>query len=191
MNARCISGLLAGNVVLVLLGGAADGATITISAGSAQSGPGSDVVVPVSVQGAKDLGAIQLELVYDPAVLEPKQLDEGAALPPGVLDDNPAVAGRWKVGLASNKPFSGDGELFRFKFTVRGGSKSAVSLESAHVWDNAIPPLEMLVKMEAGVVTVGSAASGFGLYASIGGAAVVLLVLVAIVMSRRKRQSNR
>ena len=189
MNARCIAGLLAENVVLVLLAGTADGATITISAGSAKGGAGSEVVVPVSVQGAKYLGAIQLELVYDPAVLEPKKLDDGTALPPGVLDDNPAVAGRWRVGVAANKPFSGDGELFRFKFKVRGGSKSAVSLENAHVWDNAIPPLEMLVKVEAGTVTVGSAGGGFGLYASIGGGAVVLLTLVVIVMSRRKRRT--
>jgi len=166
---------------------ASEASTLTLTVGSAEGGVGSEVVVPVGVQGSQALGALQMELVYDPAVLEPKTVDEGAALPAATMDDNPAVAGRWKVGLAVSKAFTGDGEMLRFRFRIRGGSKSAVTLANAHAWDQSTPPLEMLVRVQGGSVVVGGG-PGWIVYAGLGGAAVVLL-LVARAVARRRRVS--
>ncbi len=180
-----LSSVLIGAAIAALLAGMSQAASLTLTVGSAQGSAGGDAVVPISVQGSQGLGALQMELVYDPAVLEPKAVEEGSVLPPAVMDDNPAVAGRWKVGLAVNKPFAADGELLKFRFKVRGGSKSGLGLENAHAWDQSNPPLEMLVRVQGGSVVVGGGL-GWAVYAGIGGAAALLL-LVVLVAGRKKR----
>lgn len=178
---------MAGLFVSMLMSGAmmgtAGAAALTLSAGSVQGRAGGEVDVPVVVQGVRELGAFQMDLVYDASVLDPVGVTEGSALPAAMLDDNASAAGRWKVGVAINKPFSGDGELLRFKFKIRSGTRSDLTFERAHAWDHSNPPLEMLLQCRAGAVTVAATGRRY-LYLGIGVFAVVGLLFAARAFRR-------
>jgi hypothetical protein len=171
--------------VAVLATGLAQGASVTIAGGSVAGGAGASVTLPISVQGAQGLGALQMEFTYDPAVLEAVSVEEGALLAGAMVESKIGQAGRVPVALVAGKPISGDGELLKVRFRVLGAAGCAVGIEKARAWDQSTPPLDMLVTVQPGAVTVAAAGTPVWMYGAIGGGAVVLAGLVWAVARKR------
>lgn len=170
--------------------------SVTVAVGPAGGAPGSQVEVPVNIRGAKQLGYMQMELTYDPAVLEAATNTSGAGvvkgnLPKDVSIDSTVIApGRLRLGMnISNQSESvdGDGTLMKALFKVKGGKgkECALALENVEAWDNTRPDqrgMEMLVTVENGKFTVGG---GLPLWMMIVGGAVLLLLLLIVAFRKR------
>jgi len=164
-------------------------ASVTVAVASARGAPGAEVKVPVSVRGAQGLGALQMELVYDPAVLEARKVEEGALLSGAMVESNVPQPGRMRVALVSGEPVNGDGVLLMARFVACGaaGKECQVQAENARAWEHSTN-LDMRVSVEPGKFTVAAAGLSPVLLGAI--AAIVAIVLVAIVaFARRKRPS--
>lgn len=190
MNRYCKFGhwvLLAG-MILQLGGGFARAATVSLVVGEVPARAGAEVVVPVMADSVQKMGAMMLDLTYDARLLEAKEVEEfqdGDLTAGASVDANVIQPGRWRAALARSEPIDGKGVLLKFRFKAIGQGKSVVAMEKVRAWDQSTPPLEMLVKLQPGSVTVASAGGSVRLYAVIGVVAA-LLVGVAIIRSRKQ-----
>ncbi len=159
---------------------------LTVGVDSPTAAPNQEVDVPLTVKGADNLGALELVLTYDPAVLEARSADRGALLGRNALLEYYAdTSGRLAVTLVSQDGVKGDGPVATAHFLVKGqaGQKSALRLENVRAWDGK-SHTDFLVTAEAGTLTVQSAGWPLWWYAVAG--AAVLLVLILLVTRRRK-----
>lgn len=78
---------------------------------------GSEVKVPILVEGAADLGAIELDFAYDPALLEFVTLEAGR-MNSGMVDFKLVRPGLVRIASISEPSLSGDGELIVLAFKV-------------------------------------------------------------------------
>ena len=99
---------------------------------------------------------MHLELVYDAAILEAKNVEKAPLLTGNVLlASNLDEPGRLVVGLVTLDGVNGDGAALTVHFVVKGqeGQKSPLSLENLQAWE-AERRLDVLVKAESGEFTV-------------------------------------
>jgi Cohesin domain len=165
--------------------------TVGIGAGSVQGAPAQEVEVPIALKGAADLGALELALRYDPAVLEFKAVEAGPLLKGvPVLESKAAEPGRLVLVLASLNSAEGDGGVIKVHFLVRGqvGQKSPLTVEDARAWEGKTN-LEMLVTPEPGEFTVVSAPLPW-LWILLAAGGVLLLLVLVIVASRRRGRAK-
>jgi hypothetical protein len=168
--------------------------SVTLVVGSAQGASGAKVDVPINIRGAQQLGALQMDLTYDPAVLDTPTVEKGALAQEITLGSNVVSPGRLRVVMntSAKESVSGDGMLMKAVFVVKGqsGQKCDLRLEQVQAWDNTkpdAPPYEMLVTVEPGKFAVGGAGLPLALIAGICGGVVLLLVVVAVVARRKPR----
>ena len=168
--------------------------SVTLVVGSVQGASGSKVEVPIGVRGAQQLGALQMDLTYDPAILDAPTVEKGALPQEITLGSNVVSPGRLRLVMntSARESVSGDGTLMKAVFVVKGqsGQKCDLRLEQVLAWDNTkpdAPPYEMLVTVEPGKFAVGGAGLPMALIAAICGAVVVLLVVVVVVARRKPR----
>ena len=166
--------------------------SVTLVVGSVEGASGSKVEVPINIRAAQQLGALQMELVYDPAILEAQTVENGSMPQEITVGHNVVSPGRLRVVMnaPARESISGDGTLLKALFTVKGqgGQSCDLLLEQVQAWDNTkpdAPPYEMLVTVEPGKFTVGGGGLPVALIAAICGA-VVLVVAVAVVVAKRK-----
>ncbi len=74
-------------------------------------GGGGDIQVPIEVTGAAEIGALGIELSYDPEVVEAIEVSAGPLASGGMLQSNLDTPGRVKLGLISTIGVSGDGTV--------------------------------------------------------------------------------
>lgn len=180
-------------VFLLLTCGRGQASSVTLVAGTASGAIGSEVVIPIVAEGARQMGALVLDLVYDAALLEAVELDEfededlaaGASVEGYVVEP-----GRWRVALARSEPMIGTGTLLRLRFRAVSAGQSAVVLENVQAWDHSAPPLDMLVTLREGSVVVGSGLSAVWLYAAGGVAGLILLLILTKAVRGGKRESR-
>jgi hypothetical protein len=195
---HAINGLL---LILTCCGGAmAQPAAMKISAPRVEAATGSEVAVPLSLKEANSVGAVHLELTYDPSMLEFRSVSKGALFSGNaMLDSNGNNPGRLIVGLVSLEPVQGDGVAATARFFVKGsaGGTSPLRLQNLRAWENK-NHTEQLVQGEEGLLTVTAAAAGSGLslqnqnlmpWLIAGGATVIALVMLIVMLkSRGSRQ---
>ena len=181
-------------LVLVLLGWIVYGmlpvlaASVTFRAGTVQATAGGSIDVPIEAVAAPSLGALHLELAYDPKVLTPDTVTRGPLAGSNALVDfNPANAGRLLIGVVSLDAIKGDGVVATVRFKVIGdaGTTSALTLDNSKAWESGTHA-EVLVKTEAGKVTVGGGLP-LWLFAAVGVVLALLLLLIFIMLMRRRR----
>ena len=184
------------NMLLALLLGSlvplvARASSVTLGVGSIKGASGSKVEVPINIRGAQQLGAMQLELIYDPAILDAPTVGKGSLPQEITVGQNIVTPGclRIVINTPAKESISGDGTLMKVVFLVKGqsGQQCDLRLEQVQAWDNTkpeAPPYEMLVTLEPGKFTVGGTGLSMALIAGICGAGVLLIVILAIV--RRK-----
>jgi hypothetical protein len=132
-----------------------------VSIANTEAPQGSQIIVPVRIDNLNGQGVVayQLNVAYDPAVLN---TGEGAASVTGTLSDGLAVLsnapqpGLLKVVVYGAFPKSGDGVYVNLSFTVRGavGTTSALAIQKFNLNDGTTQ-----VVKEGGQFTV-TAASG-------------------------------
>jgi hypothetical protein len=169
-------------------------ASTTFRVATVQANTGATVDVPIQVVGAPSLGAIHLELDYDPQVLTPDTVTRGALAGSNALTDfNTAKPGRLVIGLVTLDAINGDGAvaIVRFKVIGESGTSSTLTLQNSKAWESGTLA-EVLVKTEAGKISVG----GFPfLYLAIAIVCLVLLFLffifILFILFMRRRRAAR
>ncbi len=99
---------------------------------------GGDIEVPIKVTGAVDIGALGIELSYDPAVIEAIEVSAGPLAAGGMLQSNLETPGRVMIGLISTAGISGDDIVATVTLRpVSGGGGSSplllTNIEAYHV----------------------------------------------------------
>ncbi len=169
---------------------AAYAASVTVRPETVQAAPGSEVEIPITIQHAAGIGAMELVLAYDPSILEPKTVVNGALLSDNsLLNFNSEQPGRLAIGIATLDYVRGDGALVNAHFVVRGkeGQTSSLRLENARAWEGE-NRLDVQVNTEAGEFTVSGA--GLPLWLLLLVAIIVIALILVAVQRRRHRQAK-
>ena len=191
---RAMGFALTGLGVLLLVGGAVLASSVTLVVPPVEGPEGGEVKVPLNVRQCEALGALQLDLTYDPQVLEAKGVEKGSMSAEIFIEHNVVAPGRLRIVLntSASGSVSGDGALVVATFAVRGkkGQQCALGLEAAKAWDNTKDtalPYEMMVAVEPGTFSVtGGAGAPLPIGVIIGVAAAVVLVLLLVAATRKK-----
>jgi hypothetical protein len=175
---------------MTLCGSAAAQAGLTIKVGDVSAGHRQSTEVPIEVAGASNVGSMHLELVYDPAVLEPLEVNLGALASGAFPESNLDTPGRIVIGLISADGITGSGQVAVVTFDVPGhdGDTSSLSLENVTAHDaDTLGAIQTAV--QSGTFSVGAAAGAGTTTLLIGVFAVILVAAVAIIwMVTRSRQ---
>jgi hypothetical protein len=133
----------------------------SIQAPTVKGATGSEVKVPLTVSGASGVGALHVEVTYDPTVLEPQAVERGKLTPANTLIDSKATSGRYVIGLVSADKIEGSGEVVLVKFKVLGkkGAKSDIGLDQLRAWEGDLNRFELKVTAAPGQFTVASKSS--------------------------------
>lgn len=167
----------------------ASAAAMTIGTGTLEAQTGSTLEVPIQLGGAPGVGALHVELVYDPQVLAPEAVTKGAlAGNNALLESNLARPGRVVFGLVTLDGIKGDGTVATVKFKAIGnaGAKSALRFENCAAWEGGTHA-EVLVTTQDGQVTIASGFPTWLLLALIALIAFVILLLIIFLMMRRRK----
>ena len=125
--------LLVGLGILILLGLLGVGIWWATLGGGLQQG----AMVPVDLRGAKNLGSLQIELGYDPAVLEATEVRAGELAKNAMVEYNLTAPGRLAVGVIDAAGINGNGSVVTVSFKVldKGGT-SPITLERIEANDS-------------------------------------------------------
>ncbi len=165
--------------------------SITLRVPIMEAKQGGTVDLPVQATGAPGVGALQMDLVYDGAVLKPDTVTKGLLLGSNaLLQSNTDTTGRVMIALATLDGIKGDGDIVTVRFKVIGqaGQTSSLKLENALAWEGASHQ-DILIKTEAGQIKV-TGGSSFPIWIIIIVIAVILLLVLIIFLSRRSKKKK-
>jgi hypothetical protein len=115
--------------------------------------PGGTVRVAISAAGAQTGVSFDLDLRYDPTILRPVRVENGAAASRFTLASNLAERGRIRIGLFDAAPLAASGDLAVVTFEVVGPPRSRSAIDLAAQVDEGRVPVEV----KAGSVKVRAA----------------------------------
>ena len=123
--------MIVGLAILVIVIGATLG--IVLGRGGAKA----EVTVPVNARGADDVGALHIELTYDPAVLNAAGVEKGTLAGNAMMEYNLDTPGWVVVSMIDSAGMNGDGSLVVVSFEVLGEGEmtSPLTLEKLAAWD--------------------------------------------------------
>jgi len=191
MKRQPLQSVLAAGAVCCLLGwaaaGPAPGQVIRLAVDARPCNAGADVEVPVSVRQPAGLGALEVEVVYDPKLLELRDVTKGQLLSNAMLGHKVLAPGRVRCDLISAEPIHGNGALFVVHFRAGGTpAQTTIELDSPQAWDHA-RILEMRVQTEAGQLAIKPSAAAGGEYLGwiLGGVGAAAALAVVFHLGRR------
>ena len=114
----------------LLLISTASAAAVIVTIPSGSVGAGAKATIPVMVSGASNLGAMDLTISYDPAILKFSKADLGELSTNGIVEGNEIQPGVAKISFADTKGISGDGTLLKITFDVVGGNGASTILNT-------------------------------------------------------------
>ena len=163
-------------LLLISLISVASGASLVISIGDIQGSPGSTVQVPVMVEGATDVGSVDIMLKYDASVLKAVSVETADLGKNAIIESNLANPGQVNIALVDASGINGDGEIAAISFSVLGetGASSPLSLLEASVYNLEL--VEQQTTTKNGVFTVSEESKGIGY-------AFFLITLVATILA--------
>ena len=143
-------------VVLMPTASHAAATSVAVAVPAAKGGSGAEVKVPITITGAEGVGAMHVELTFDPAVLQPLSAEKGRLVSSNALVDSNPQPGRLTIGMVSSDKVSGTGEIIVAKFKVLGkkNSKSALGLEKVQAWEGDVNRFDIKVTTTPGEFTV-------------------------------------
>ncbi len=149
---------------------------------------GAVATLPVYIEGARDLGALQFDLVFDGELMEIVEVTAGASMPPVLLDFHVVQPGLLRVALAGSEAVAKD---TRLDIQVRGvaAGSTALTLQNAQAWELSTG-YDLLTQTRPGQLTVTGGLPISGLLIAV----IVALVLLAglgllLVLRKRKPRS--
>ncbi len=167
-------------LLCALLVGCAGAAEMMVIVGPHEAGTGSVVTVAVLVNDAANLGAMDIQVTYDPSVLAFTGATMGGMSSNGFVESNAPQAGTALVSFIDTQGISGSGEIVQLTFSVTGaaGSSSPLTVDArAYDLDLKDVPLTAM----SGMVTVDQPKSAIEL------AALIAALGVAFIVFARRR----
>lgn len=177
-------------VLFALVASTAFAAAVTVTAPTLEAQAGNPVSVPIQLSGANGLGAVHLEMTYDPAVLTAQEVTKGAlAGNNALMESNIKEPGRVVIGIVSLDGITGDGTLASVNFKVVGdaGVNSRLDWANNQAWERE-SHAEVLVNAQTGQVTIAAGLPTWLIPAAIVGAIVLLVVLFFMFFASRRRK---
>jgi hypothetical protein len=114
-----------------------------------------EVILPVDIVDASNIGSLHFELAYDTAVLEAVNVESGTTAGSALFESNSADTGRIVVGMVSSGGISGDGPVATITFTIKSKDKASTSLVLQNVVAHSSLDLsKMSVSYVAGDIVV-------------------------------------
>ena len=159
-------------------------ASLELTLPAVDSEPAQTVKVPLLVKNAAGLGALQMELVIDPALAEVTAVEPGALLANALVDFK-TTGNRCAVGAVSSDPVIGGGELLLVTLRATGSGRAELSVQNAQAWENENQQ-PMTVTASTGSLRIGGA-SWLTFWLWPGLAIVVLASGLCVWGLRRKR----
>ncbi len=171
-------------LILVSLISVASGASLVVSIGDIQGSPGSTVQVPITVEGARDVGSVDITLKYDQSVLKAISVETADLSKNAIMESNIEDPGQINIALVDASGINGDGEIATISFSVLGGTgeSSPLSLIEAAVYNLEL--VEQQTATRNGVFTVAEEAKGVG-YGSFFMVTVAAAILAAMVIRKK------
>jgi len=162
-------------LLLISLISVASGASLVVSTGNVQGSPGSTIQVPIVVEGAKDVGSVDITLKYDPSVLKANSAETADLGKNAIMESNLANPGQVNIALVDASGINGEGEVATISFSVLGetGASSPLSLVEVSVYNLEL--VEQQTSISSGVFTVAEAKGA--------GYAFFLITLMAAVLA--------
>jgi hypothetical protein len=174
-------------VIGLTFSASADASALTLRVATLDGNEGGPIQVPLQVNGATNVGALQFDLLYDPQVLQVDTVTGGPLAGNALVDSNSTEKGRLRIGLATTDGLKGDGVFVQANFKIIGhaGSSSSLTIENARAWETP-SHLDILVTSEAGRVNVIAASPSWWLIGGVLALVVLLSLLLVVVLSRRR-----
>jgi len=169
--------ILAGFILISTV--TAAGVTVTVS--SATVGEGKPALLPVAVSGASNLGAMDLVLTYDPAVLKFSKAELGDLSTNGLVEGNEVQPGTTKISFADTKGISGDGTILKVTFDVKGAKGTSTGL-GVGAQAYGLDLKDIPTAAQGGTVTVSTPKSGIEM------AAILIALGAGIVFFGKRRE---
>jgi hypothetical protein len=175
-------------ILLAVAANCLQAASVTLVAPSGHGSVGTEFKAPIAARGAEGLGSFQMELVYDPALVQPLEVEEGTLVGGAMVAFNVIEPGRLRIAVAGNPrtPITGDGELLRVKFKLLGkeGAEGLLKFENALAWEQTNDGFEMLVNTEPGKITIDRV--GLPMWVIAAGIAGLIAVAAIVVIGKRR-----
>jgi hypothetical protein len=162
--------------------------TLTVGVGDIQGVHGEDVEIPVEVSGASQVGAMHIEVVYDPAVLLPiRSVATGDLNSTALIQYDDRFPGKLVISMIHAQGFSGDGVVAKVVARVAGKDGASTPLDLQNVTANHVQTKAALVAtVSNGSFTEGGAmAASAGVWVLLGLLAVVIVGAGAYAFTRR------
>ena len=118
--------------------------------------PPTDIVVPINLERASNVGSLEFVLLFEPAVLRVSKIEGGALASNALIESSDGSPGRVWVGMIDVNGMSGDGPVAVITFTIVGDRESASSLTLQNVVaHDATTLLDILTEASVGNFSVG------------------------------------
>lgn len=171
-----MAGIIA--VVLLLTVPVLAQAGLAVSVGDVQGAPNTDVEIPIDLKGAAGVGAMRIEVTYDPAVISVRDVKGGDLASGALVVGNTATPGLVTISVAHATGFSGDGKVALLVARPAGqdGDRSPLTLQNVtanHFQTKALIP----TTLSNGEFTVGRGTGGAG-----GGGVWIIVGLMGLIV---------
>jgi hypothetical protein len=122
-------------MVLIIPPVTAEGFLITINNQSVSTG--SQTVIPIHITNSEELGEMNIEVTFDPLVLQFSNVDLGDISKNGIIEATETRPGTIVINFVDNAGISQDGDLLNLKFDVigNGGTSSTVSITPKGIYN--------------------------------------------------------
>lgn len=157
---------------------------------------GETVAAPIKLQGAAELGALQMALIYDENLLQVVKVERGGLLPEhGLFEHDFEIPGRLGLGLLSGPDaagkglarINGSGEIATVYFKVLGAGPRRTPLSPDRVRAWGVSDEELTVRAAPGEFTILGTIPWFWIVLAI----VAGLVLIVGIRWARNRGAGR
>jgi hypothetical protein len=105
------------------------------------------IKAPIKVKDAAGVGSVQMDLVFDPKVVEVMAVEAGGLLSNGMVEFN-VSQDRCKIAFVSSDPVTGAGDLLTMTLRLRDdpGVKSPLIAQNVQAWENEnLQPMNVTV----------------------------------------------
>ncbi len=117
--------------------------------------PPTDIVMPIYLEQANNVGSLEFLLLYEPAVLRVAKIEPGALAGSALIETSDGSPGQVWAGMIDVNGMNGDGPVAVITFEIVGasGSTSPLTLQDVAAHD-ATTLLDILTEVSAGSFAV-------------------------------------
>ena len=156
----------------------AEGFLITINDQSVSTG--SQALIPINITNAEELGEMNIEVTFDPSVIQFSSVDVGDISKNGIIEATETRPGTILINLVDDAGISQNGDLLKLKFDVIGndGTSSTVSITPKGIYN--LDKKDIPAESSSGKITVTGEGSKAPVSVHIPLMALSIMIFIAI-----------